>query len=476
MAAVLSDVAIERGLLSILMKHSQDVYVEIQDVISASVFTLESNRIIYSCAKAILERQEETILDFASIISAAKDLGYGDFFGSKHEFKHLQAVAEFPAAKENVFAYAEKLQKLHTIRFIHEELEAKAHGVLDFSGNESISEILELIEFDFSKLLQTGADSSLIGEDIKEFAKRLEDNPVDQIGVSTGYAILDDAIGGGMRDGAVTVIGARPGIGKSTVCNNIADFVTKNNGYAYYLDTEMTREDQQVRLLALNSGVKIRTIETGKFGELESDRQKVYAAIDDIEKREYYHESIAGVSFQTQLGLMRKFILGTVGLDENKKAKRKTIIFYDYLKIMDSEAISDSIREFQALGFIITALHNFAVRYGIHFVATVQLNRDGITKESTDAASGSDRIVWLCSNFIIFKPKSDKEIGKDGGAAGNRKMVVLKARHGPGLDGENYINFRLSGDIGRLEEGKTSYEINKEKVVDEPSDDQCVGV
>ena len=42
------------------------------------------------------------------------------------------------------------------------------------------------------------------------------------------------------------------------------------------------------------------------------------------------------------------------------------------------------------------------------------LFRDGITKESTDTASGSDRIVWLCSNFTIYKRKSDEEIAKDG--------------------------------------------------------------
>ena len=66
------------------------------------------------------------------------------------------------------------------------------------------------------------------------------------------------------------------------------------------------------------------------------------------------------------------------------------------------------------------------------FLTFIQLNRDGITKESTDTASGSDRIIWLCSNFTIYKRKSDEEIAKDGPENGNRKLVPVISRHGEG--------------------------------------------
>ncbi len=35
-------------------------------------------------------------------------------------------------------------------------------------------------------------------------------------------------------------------------------------------------------------------------------------------------------------------------------------------------------------------------------------NRDGETKESTDVVSESDRLVWLCTSFSIFKNKTEK--------------------------------------------------------------------
>jgi hypothetical protein len=107
------------------------------------------------------------------------------------------------------------------------------------------------------------------------------------------------------------------------------------------------------------------------------------------------------------------------------------------------------------------------------------LNRDGITKESTDTASGSDRIIWLCSNFTIFKRKSDEEIAEDGQDAGNRKLVPLISRHGGGLDDNDYINCHMKGWCAKITEGKTRLELmsgsNKQKdgfIVDENNNEE----
>jgi hypothetical protein len=84
----------------------------------------------------------------------------------------------------------------------------------------------------------------------------------------------------------------------------------------------------------------------------------------------------------------------------------------------------------------------------------MQLNRDGISKESTDTASGSDRIVWLCSNFTIFKIKSDEERAEDGVNAGTHKLVPIIARHGSGMLNNDYINCHMIGKFAQIKEGK----------------------
>jgi hypothetical protein len=156
---------------------------------------------------------------------------------------------------------------------------------------------------------------------------------------------------------------------------------------------------------------------------------------------------------------MRRWLAKEVGLNHQGKAK-DCVIIYDYLKIMDAAELKGDMKEYQALGFLMTSLHNFAIRYEVPILAFIQLNRDGITRESTDTASGSDRIVWLCSNFTIYKKKSDEEIAKDGPENGNRKLVPLIARHGEGLEDKDYINVNMIGKYGKLVEGKTAFELD----------------
>jgi hypothetical protein len=130
---------------------------------------------------------------------------------------------------------------------------------------------------------------------------------------------------------------------------------------------------------------------------------------------------------------------------------------------MSSSSITNNIQEYQALGFQITSLHNLAVKYDFPCLSFVQLNRDGITKESTDAVSGSDRLIWLCTSFSIFKLKSPEELAEDGPNTGNRKLVPIVSRHGPGMEDGNYINMNMIGDRATLKELKTRDEFKVQK-------------
>ena len=133
---------------------------------------------------------------------------------------------------------------------------------------------------------------------------------------------------------------------------------------------------------------------------------------------------------------------------------------------MSSSSITNNIQEYQALGFQITSLHNLCVKLDIPCLSFVQLNRDGITKESTDAVSGSDRLIWLCTSFSIFKAKSIEEVAEDGPNAGNRKLIPIVSRHGAGLDDGDYINMNMQGSHARLTEIMTRNEMRNAPVGD----------
>lgn len=459
---ILSDPPSERAILAGICRYGSDAYYDVHDIIDEKSFTINSNSIIYSCLKKIMTDNDQSSIDVALILSAAQSIGLSSFFSSSQEINHLGQITKFPVLLENIRRFAVKVKKLQIARLMYDNLGETRDKYLTLNGEESIASILGIAEdsiFSFSSLLSDMADGpKKVFSDINEYIDEKTTNKVDQIGIPTGFSRYDFAIGGGLRRGTVNVLGARPKCGKTTAAINIATNIARQKIPVLFLDTEMKGEDHKNKGLSIFSfdskyQIPINKIETGHF-----DPKKAKDIIKEYSELPYYFNSIGGMPFEEQLSVMRRWIAKEVGINDNGKAK-DCVIIYDYLKLMDDADIKGDMKEFQVLGFRMTALHNFSLKYDIPILCFIQLNRDGITKESTDTASGSDRIIWLCSNFSILKVKSDEEVAKDGSEYGNRKLVPVIARHGEGLELGDYINVDLQGRFAKMIEKETSHEI-----------------
>jgi replicative DNA helicase len=461
---ILCDPSAERAVLSGILQYGEEVFLDIGDIVQEQSFTIDSNQVLFKCCKHILEKgQSANTIDIASIYSSAQELGLSHILSQKEEAQHLKAIKDFPVNKENIRKFAAKIRKLEIARLLHKELGNTQEKLLDISGSESISSIISIAEdsiFNFSSSLNNDNDNAptFMSAGLDEYIEYLQNNKIDQVGISTGFPVYDQSIGGGLRKGTINVIGARPKVGKTLLSDNIGFHIAKQNIPVLNMDTEMNKEDHIHRILAMSTEIEINKIETGKFTESPVNANKIEQAVKDLKSAPLYHKSIAGKPFDEQLAIMRRWLVKDVGLNDDGTAK-DCVIIYDYLKLMDSSGMSQDLKEYQVLGFMMTSLHNFAVKYKVPILAFIQLNRDGISKESTDSASGSDRIIWLCSNFSIFKRKSDEEIAEDGGKSGNRKLVPVISRHGGGLDDNDYINCHMKGWCAKITEGQTKLEI-----------------
>jgi hypothetical protein len=227
----------------------------------------------------------------------------------------------------------------------------------------------------------------------------------------------------------------------------------------------MSKEDHLNRIIANLSGVPINEVSTGKFVDDPDKYEQVADAVKQISSIPYSYVSVAGKPFEQVLNLIKRWVAQEIKTDEYGKTN-DCLIVYDYLKLMSSSSITNNIQEYQALGFQITSLHNLCVKLDIPCLSFVQLNRDGITKESTDAVSGSDRLIWLCTSFSIFKIKSPEELAEDGPNAGNRKLVPIVSRHGAGMDDGDYINMVMEGSYAKLTELRTRNQIKNQPIGD----------
>lgn len=471
-----ANIASERAVLSGVIKFGKDAFVEVAHIIDESTFTVDYNKVVFKCLSKSLE--SDTRIDLSSILSSATQLGLNEFVEKPSVLKHIRSLMEFPILLENVHHHGKIIRRLQIVREIQNDLREVYRELSEIDGTEGISSIFAIPETHLQKIAlkyirDDNNQPALIKEGLTEYIQNLRDNPNKAPGISSGYNSWDKAIGGGLRRKCVDLIGARSKAGKSVLADNITLHVAgKNKIPVLMLDTEMNNEDHWNRLLGNLSGIPMDTIVKGEFADNEMLDSKIKMANSYIQDMPYHYINVSGKSFDEILGIARRWLLKEVGYDENGRMK-DCLIIYDYLKLMTSSSINGNMAEFQALGFQITQLHNFCVEYDCPCLSFVQLNRDGLTKEGEDAISGSDRLIWLCTSFSIFKVKTADEIITDGLKCGNRKLIPVVSRHGPGTGDDGYICMQMTGDVAKIEElGTVKYAKQRAAAADLGFDDK----
>lgn len=462
----LKNIASERAVLAGLITFGRDCYLEIDSLIGEDSFTIEQNKVLYRCVAKSFEQSEK--IGFTEILASAQSLGLGEYIENKGFLSHIQGVTNTPVHIDNISDHAKRLKRLEFARKLQGGLRDIYKSLNDITGEESIHHILGLAENPIQKTCMSFVREDKfspkpIGKDISGYVESLKENKGKSIGISSGMSDYDRCIGGGFRRKCVDIVAARMKVGKSVFADNVAMHVSLKLGIpVLMLDTEMSEFDHHNRLLANLCRININRIAGGEFYDDPEDIDRVKMAAKTIEKIPYDYINVSGQDFKSILSIMKRWIHKSVGYDSTGRTN-DCLIIYDYLKVMDSSSITNNIAEHQALGFQITDLHNFTVENDCACLAFAQLNRDGITKEDTGAIGDSDKIARVGTSCTLFKKKTEEEKVADGLRNGNRKIIVLEARHGPGMEDDGYICVQMDGEFAKLTELGTIRKIKKDE-------------
>ncbi len=468
--AKLQDAGLERSVLAGIMCHGSDLFMEIEEILSANNFYWLQNQKLFHVFSFLVKEKDIQKFDVPTILSACKSKSFNLFEKENEHIDYIESLTIGSPDKQNTTELAIKIYKLSLARQGVMQLVDIKNKLLSVNGEENFDDIIAMIEdpvFDFTgKVVSQNNSTSHICENIIESLKSLVDNKQEMPGLSSGYPRWDSAIGGGFRRGTVNVVGARPKKGKSFFCLNVAHNVAQNGIPVLYLDTELTREMQMIRLISLSSGVPLDLIENGKFADNQEYKNKIWHKTKDLQSIPITHHNISGQGTKNILSAVRRWITKKVGFENNGYAK-PCLVIYDYLKLTGSSDIAHNLQETQLLGFLISSLHDFSIKYGIPTLATVQLNRDGIKNDGGEFAAGSDRILWLASNFTILKDKTTEDMQEDPPSNGRKKLVVTDTRFGSGMQGDEYINIIDKLSCAELKEGKSKGEAINDNFINE---------
>lgn len=460
------------NLLAILAAN-RDVILDIDNIVIDDT-CLESSidRCIYGAIKNISESSKfddgnkdinETILEekVANLFPAIYE-SLGEKIGER-----ISAIKSLVANHKEIKEYLRIISACAYKAKSKDLLSDLYKKIITLDNAPDVISTLENTVFEFTNKVITNTTVSLLGDYVDEFiSEKLENlkNNVIDTGIKTGFSFYDKAIGDGLKEGTINVVGARSKMGKSFLGANIAINVSRQGIPVLYLDTELTRKRQMSRFLSIMSAVPMKPIERGTiFAQDTEARRNVLLVKDEFKKLPLSYIEIHGWNINQQVSCIRRWLSRTVGKDDKGKYK-KCLIILDYLKLMDPSEKGFDMKEWEVLGYRMTALHDLMGQYGASMFMLVQQNRDGVDKEDSTTVSGSDRIIWLCDSFSILMNKTYSEIAAEKAQQeakgtkdniGNMRIKVSESRDGPGTQNK-YISVYADIKNTRLREDETN--------------------
>lgn len=473
----LIDIAAERAVLSGLVKYGSSLQIEIADIIDTECFSKDFNKIVYKCCEGVLK--DSSKIDIPSLLSVSFQLGFAKLFEVAANLAFIKSLYDYPVLPENVLVLSKKLRKLQIARRCQNTLKEAYDKIGEITGEESINDIMDKFEQPITELsvsLNTGMDNNPIQlmADSEEYAQHLADNPVHAISLSTGWPLLDSALGYPLRRKSVSIWVSRTGEGKTHIAKSVCLHNALKGIPVLFLDSEMDKSSQVHRTLAQLSRVDIRSIETGQFGADADRRRKVIDSARKVKNIPFYYLDAVGQDFDSILRICRRWIHNVVGKDDDGNLK-DCLIVYDYFKLSDSSQ-RGGFAEHEAFGYQINQAHQFCKKYDLPLLTFAQTNRTGITDETLATVANSDKLAQNATTVCMFKPKTPDEIQEDGHQNGNMKFIPLKTRHGSSLSAGDFVMFEREGqystfrEIGLKSQMDTSKAFEEEGVDGEPTE------
>lgn len=209
----------------------------------------------------------------------------------------------------------------------------------------------------------TGFESlkEIIGRTVNEISQRSRGVASERT-VKTGFLKFDRALGG-MGNGALIIVAARPGMGKTAFALNIAQkSAMLYNVPAAIFSLEMSKEEVGNRMLSAQALVNSRIMREGMIRQ--EDWDKISRALPILYNTEVYVDDRSGTNVVEMLSKCRQLKLeGRLGL-----------VIVDYLQLMSSGNSKVENRQ-QEISEITRSLKIMAKELNVPVIALSQLSR-----------------------------------------------------------------------------------------------------
>ncbi|MBQ8204140.1 MAG: replicative DNA helicase [Clostridia bacterium] len=392
--------------------------------VKSEYFYLPQHEKIYSAIVSMYQLSQS--IDLVTLLEKLKRDNVYDEAGGK---AYLTQLAQAVPSSANVMSHVAIIKD----KFFSRALKLAAQGIIK-DIDENMMDSDKLIAAAEQKIydIRSGNEisglthiKSVIEGETYDRLSKLSDPETrnDYIGIPSGIGDLDKTITG-LNKSDLIILGARPGMGKTSFALNIARNVAVQAGKTVcFFSLEMTRDQLAQRMLSSEAGIKSDKLRTGDLDANEWTR--LAQAGDNLSKAEIYFDESSNITVpEMKAKLMRM--------------KKVDLVVIDYLGLMHTPKPNDN--RVQEISEITRSLKIMAKDLKVPVIACAQLSRatEGKGAKSHKPAlsdlrdSGSieqdaDIVLFLYRDTYYDNEKADDE---DKASPNKAECIVAKNRHG----------------------------------------------
>lgn len=386
---------------------------EIAPILRSEDFYLEQHTRIYEAMRAIFARSDAH-LDTVTLLEELISEGTLDEAGGK---SYITVLADSVPDMNNLLDYVRIIKDKAVLRRLIEA--AGEIGTMAYAAEGETKYILDRAEqliFDIAEKNETKGFSH-IRDVIIGFYHHLEElkkNGADALGTPTYFSGIDKLLVG-MGKGDLVLVGARPGVGKTSFALNVASNVALRSPKkaVVVFSLEMSCEQLVSRLLASEALIDSYRMRSGELTE--EDWEKLARAAGALAETEILIDDTPGLSVT---GMKAKL----------RRVKNLGLVVIDYLQLMQSDRKTDN--RVQEVSDISRGLKLLAKELEVPVITCAQLSRASEKEHKKPVLSDlrdsgaieqdADTVMFLSRDY--YKDDPDKENVAD--------VIIAKNRHG----------------------------------------------
>lgn len=441
------DVDAEKAVLSLCMRRNSAVMDVVKNKVSAEDFTDSRNSTIFG---VILDMFfDEVTIDRITVISELERCGLLEKAGGQRYVYHVgDTVASQSAINSYIDAMRLKGEKQKLLK-LAEKIREETIG-----GKHTTSEIINYVISELSQLRGFNDEKDLVvlNDVLKMTISGVFTEIMDAKNggkIKLGFPKLD-MMTGGLGNGTVNILAARPGMGKTALAVNMAVNVAANQHPVVIFSLEMTLEEIGRRIMSSAMTRPIsEIISSNKLTE--SDKQQMDNALKKLRDYPIYLDDSVDINPLTMKTKIKQ--LTSAGIQPK-------LIFVDYLQLIEVKGMGNKSRN-DEVAKISRSLKLLAKELKIPIIALSQLSRDtakrndhtpqisdlrdsGAIEQDADTIMFVDRPDYYKTNDSAadVDPKADSQnSGNSGESAKVLPACIYLAKNRHGATGKDPVSW-----------------------------------